>query len=175
MTNLNNKEIRKALIAKYLDAETSPEEEKFLSDYYICHEADEDEREFAKMIRMENSYASVLSDEGAEEYDRIIMQTNSRPKRRTIRWMAWASGIAASIALFFVLKSTPASPLPDTVEIAQSIQQMMNLDADGIKSITATPIDECVWVKAEFENGIVKTFIMSKDKEMNTTSLLAIN
>lgn len=173
--DINNKEIRKALIAKYLEAETSPEEEKFLSDYYICHESDEDEREFARMIRMENSYASVLSDEGKEEYDRIIMQTSSRPKRRTIRWMAWVSGIAASIALFFVLNSAPTSPLPDTVEIAQCIQQMMNLDMDDIVSVTATPVDECIWIKAELKNGTLKDFVMSHDERLGTITLLAIN
>ena len=173
MKDLYNKEIRKELIAKYLDAETSPAEEKKLCSYYSCHEADEDEREFAKLIQMENDYVPILSDESELEYDRIIMQINSKSKRMSIRWMAWASGMAASIALFFLLKSAPASQLPNTVEIAQSIQQMMNLD--GIKSITATPIDECVWVKAEFENGIVKTFIMSKDEDGEATSLLAIN
>ena len=51
---------------------------------------------------------------------------------------------------------------------------MMNLDTDGIVSISAVPVDECVWIKAKLEDGTVKTFILSKDKE-DTTSLLAVN
>ena len=42
-------------------------------------------------------------------------------------------------------------------------------------SISATPVDEYVWIKAELKDGSTKTFIMSKDKEMGETSLLAIN
>jgi hypothetical protein len=44
---------------------------------------------------------------------------------------------------------------------------------DEIASITATPVNDYVWVKAELKDGTTKTFIMSENK--GTTSLLAIN
>lgn len=174
--DIRNKEIRKELIVRYLDAETSLSEEKLLVGYYLENEVvDEDEQAIARMIWMDNVNTALLSDEGADEYDRIVKETSPKIKWISVRWIAWISGIAAAIALFFMLNASPSSSLPDTTEIAQSIQQMMNLDTDGIVSISAVPVDECVWIKAELEDGTVKTFIMSKDKEEDTTSLLAIN
>lgn len=174
MIDINNKVFRKKLIAKYLDAETSLTEERMLVDYYLGNmDVDEDEQAFAQMIRMENIHASLLSGEGVEEFDRIVNGKKQEFKRIPLRWMTWVSGIAASIALLFAV--IPSSQMPETSEIAQSIQQVMNLGMDDFVSITATPIDKCIWVKVELENGEKKTFIMEKDKEMGTTSLLAIN
>ena len=176
MIDIRNKEIRKSLIVNYLNAETSLADEKVLVDYYLdCKDADEDEQAFAKMIRMENVHDSLLSDEGVEEYDRIVSETKRDSKRIPLRWMTWVGGIAASIALLFMMSPISTSPKANTMEIAQCIQQVMSMDMEDIVSISATPVDNYVWVKAELKDGSTKTFIMSKDKEMGTTSLLAIN
>lgn len=172
--DIKNKEIRHRLIVRYLDAETSPTEEKMLMDYYAGNnQVDEDEQAFAQMIRMEKMNVSLLSDEGVEEFDRMVGEAKKETKRIPLRWIAWASGIAATIALLFMM--VPSSPQTSTLDIAQSIQQVMNLPMDDILSITATPIDDCVWVKAELKDGSSKTFIMDKDREKGTTTLLAIN
>ena len=174
MIDIRNKEIRKSLIAKYLDAETSFAEERMLVDYFLSHkDVDEDEQAFVKMIRMENIQTNLLSDEGVEEYDRIVSETKQESKRIPLRRMIWVGGIAASIALFFMLSPVFTSPKANTVEIAQTIQQIINLPMDEIASITATPVNDYVWVKAELKDGTTKTFIMSENK--GTTSLLAIN
>ena len=174
--DIRNKEVRKALIAKYLNAETSLAEEKMLMEYYFGNkDVDEDEQAFAQMIRMENIHTNLLSAEGVEEYDSIVGETKQEPKRIPLRWMAWMGGVAASIALFFMLSPVFTSPKADTMEIAQCIQQVMSLDMEDMVSISATPVDEYVWVKVELKDGSTKTFIMSKDKEMGATSLLAIN
>lgn len=170
--DIRNKEIRQQLIIRYLDAETSPAEEKMLLEYYgKNNHVDDDEQAIAQMIRMENLNASILSDEGVEEFDRIIGGTKQETKRLPLRWIAWMSGIAATLALVFLM--IPSSPKTNTLEIAQSIQQVINLPSDDIMSITATPIDEYVWIKATLKDGSVQTFIMNKEKE--TTTLLAIN
>ena len=174
MIDIRNKEIRKSLIAKYLDAETSFAEERMLVDYFLSHkDVDEDEQAFVKMIRMENIQTNLLSDKGVEEYDRIVSETNQDSKRIPLRRMIWVGGIAASIALFFMLSPVFTSPKANTMEIAQCIQQVINLPMDEIASITATPVNDYVWVKAELKDGTTKTFIMSENK--GTTSLLAIN
>lgn len=174
--DIRNKEIRKQLITKYLNAETSLAEERILMDYYFTNkEVDEDEQAFARMIRMENIHADLLSDEGVEEYDRIVSETKQESKRIPLRWMTWAGGIAASVAMVFMLSPIFTSPKADATDIAQCIQQVMSLDMEDMVSISATPVDECVWVKAELKDGSTKTFIMTKDKEMGETSLLAIN
>lgn len=174
MIDIRNKEIRKSLIAKYLDAETSFAEERMLVDYFLSHkDVDEDEQAFVKMIRMENIQTNLLSDKGVEEYDRIVSEAKQESKRIPLRRMIWVGGIAASIALFFMLSPVFTSPKANTMEIAQCIQQVINLPMDEIASITATPVNDYVWVKAELKDGTTKTFIMSENK--GTTSLLAIN
>ena len=172
--DIRNKEFRKKLIIKYLDVETSSAEERMLVDYFLSHkDVDEDEQAFVKMIRMENIPTNLLSDKGVEEYDRIVSETKQESKRIPLRRMIWVGGIAASIALFFMLSPVFTSPKANTMEIAQCIQQVINLPMDEIASITATPVNDYVWVKAELKDGTTKTFIMSENK--GTTSLLAIN
>ena len=174
MIDIRNKEIRKSLIAKYLDAETSFAEERMLVDYFLSHkDVDEDEQAFVKMIRMENIQTNLLSDKGVEEYDRIVSEIKQESKRIPLRRIIWVGGIAASIALFFMLSPVFTSPKANTMEIVQCIQQVINLPMDEIASITATPVNDYVWVKAELKDGTTKTFIMSENK--GTTSLLAIN
>ena len=88
MIDIRNKEIRKSLIAKYLDAETSFAEERMLVDYFLSHkDVDEDEQAFVKMIRMENIQTNLLSDKGVEEYDRIVSETKQESKRIPLRRM----------------------------------------------------------------------------------------
>lgn len=174
MMDIKNKEIRNRLIDRYLNAETSPVEEKMLRDYYERNKpVGEDEQAFARMIQMENMNASLLSDKGVEEFDRIVGEAKQTTKRIPLRWITWTSGIAATITLLFML--FPTSPGTNTLEIAQSVQQMMNLPMDDILSITATPIDNCVWIEVELEDDISKTFIMNRDEDNGTTTLLAIN
>lgn len=45
-----DKETRKALIEKYLEAETTPLEEQRLREWFATHPADDDEQELALLI-----------------------------------------------------------------------------------------------------------------------------
>lgn len=176
--DINNKEIRRGLINRYLNAETSLSEEKMLTCYYLeNNDVEEDEQAIAKMIRMVNIHTSLLSDEGVQEYDQIINATKQKNKRLPLKWITWMGGIAASIALFFIIPhiSASSSQTSETFEIAQYIQQVMNLNMDDMVSITATPIDECVWVQTELRDGSTKVFIMDKSNINETITLLAIN
>ena len=176
MKDMTNKEIRKALIEKYLNAETSPAEEKRLADYYLHHKADEDEQAVVRMIGLERSNAHLFSDEGTKIFDQLLEGKKKVRRPTFIRRLAWAGSIAAMVALCLTLYPTRKETIPfKTEEITQSLRQLIELETDDIVSITATPIDECVWLKAELKDGSTKTFIMSKDAELGTTSLLAIN
>ena len=172
MIDIQKKEVRQELIAKYLDAETSRNEEKMLLEYYLTNrEVDDDEKGFAKLIRVEYVNASLLSNEGVEEYERIVNEGKPKLRLKPLQWITWVSSIAATVALFVWMVSSPQKT--NTDEIAQSIQQVINLPMNEITSITATPVNEYVWVKAELKDGTTKTFIMSENQ--GTTSLLAIN
>ena len=178
MINIKDKEIRLQLIAKYLEAETTVAEEAMLHAYYMENKADEDEQAIARMICMEHADADLLSDEGAEEFDRIVSQTKPKQSRPIIRRMAWISGVAAAIALLLVFNvQLPQEEVPSeaftTVEIAGYVQQLMNVE--DVETVTASPIKECVLVTATLADGTTKMYIMNKDSEEGSTSMLAIN
>ena len=197
--NIENKEIRRELIGRYMEAETTPAEEQQLAAYYASHEADEEERPVARMIRMEHLNASLLSDEGVKEFDRIVSSAkiqprkacefvslpvcelaNSKPQKLKSSKALWLGGMVAAIALLLVLnlstlrKAEPSAAF-DTIEIAEHIQQMINLNMEDVTSISASPIQECVLLTATLADGTTKTFVMSKDPEEGSTSMLAIN
>ncbi|MCR5710041.1 MAG: hypothetical protein K6G79_06120 [Bacteroidales bacterium] len=71
---MEDKVTRRALIEKYLNAETTPEEERQLREWFAGHEADEDERDFALLIGLEAPCASCLPelDLTDAEFDRIM-------------------------------------------------------------------------------------------------------
>ena len=177
MMDIKDKDTRMALVARYLEAETTVAEEALLAAYYAANEAEEDERAIAQMIRMEHANEALLSKEGAEEFDRIVSQTKSKQSRPIIRRMSWISG-AAAIALLLVLNvQLPQEEVPSeaftTVEIAGYVQQLMNVE--DVETVTASPIKECVLVTATLADGTTKMYIMNKDSEEGSTSMLAIN
>lgn len=178
MMDIKDKDTRMALVARYLEAETTVAEEALLAAYYTANEAEEDERAIAQMIRIEHANETLLSKEGAEEFDRIVSQTKSKQPKPHIRRMAWIGGVAAAIALLLVLnvalpRKAEPSPAFTTMEIAGYVQQLMNVE--DIETVTASPVKECVLVTATLADGSTKMFIMNKDPEEGSTSMLAIN
>ena len=177
MINIKDKEIRLQLIAKYLEAETTVGEEAILHAYYMENKAEEDEQAIARMICMEHADADLLSDEGAEEFDRIVSENQAKPRKATIRNL-WIGGWAAAVTLLLVLnivtqrKEEPSAAF-NTVEIAGCIQQLITVE--DVTSVTASPVKECVLVTAQLADGTTKMFIMNKDSEEGSTSMLAIN
>ena len=177
--DIKDKDTRLALVARYLEADTTVAEEALLAAYYAENEPEEDECAIAQMIRMEHANEALLSKEGAEEFDRIVSQTKPKQSRPIIRRMAWISGVAAAaIALLLVLnvqlpREAEPSPAFTTVEIAGYVQQLMNVE--DVETVTASPIKECVLVTATLANGTTKMYIMNKDSEEGSTSMLAIN
>ena len=177
MTNVMDKEVRLQLIAKYLEAEATVAEEAMLHAYYTEHKAEEDEQAIARMICMEHADANVLSDEGAEEFDRIVSENQAKPRRGNVRNL-WIGGWAATITLLLVLniaaqREEEPSAAFNAVEIAGCIQQLMT--AEKVTSVTASPVKECVLVTAQLADGTTKMYIMNKDSEEGSTSMLAIN
>ena len=178
MINIKDKDTRMVLVARYLEADTTVAEEALLAAYYAANEAEEDERAIAQMIRMEHANEALLFKEGAEEFDRIVSQTKPKQSRPIVRRMAWISGAAAAIALLLVFNvQLPHEEVPSeaftTVEIAGYVQQLMNVE--DVETVTASPIKECVLVTATLADGTIKMYIMNKDSEEGSTSMLAIN
>ena len=89
MCDLNNKEIRKEILRRYLDAETTIAEERALVEYFMQHNSDDEERAVAVMIVAENNISRVGFDENST---RVSVNKNSRARY-------WWAGLAAAIAV----------------------------------------------------------------------------
>lgn len=176
--DIKDKDTRLALVAKYLEAETTMAEETLLVAYYTANEPEEEERDIALMIRTEHTNEALLSEEGAEEFDRIVNQTKPKQPKPYLRRMAYAVGTAAAITLLLVFNvALPHEAEPSksitTVEIVGYVQQLMNME--DVETISASPVKNCMLVTATLTDGTTKMFIMNKDSEEGSTSMLAIN
>ena len=49
------------------------------------------------------------------------------------------------------------------------------MNVEDVETVTASPIKECVLVTATLADGTTKMYIMNKDSEEGSTSMLAIN
>ncbi len=107
MTNMNNKTIRQIIVQKYLDAETSVEEEKALFDFYNQTNLSlDDEEEIVRQLILSTSHLTdhfELSDEKVREFDRIMAEKDYMILRKTI----WPWIATACIAMILVVLLAP--------------------------------------------------------------------
>lgn len=176
--NIKDKTTRKELLSRYLEASTSVDEERLLAEYYTRYRADEDEVAIARLILVERIDASFLSETNEEAFERINQKLKQKSKRLIPKWTVWAGGIAASISLLLLLNTAPKEQQEDKtftpIEIAQNIQEIMNLEIEDVLYITATPVGDCILMEAGLTNGSTKSFVMKKGQGTGETSLLAI-
>jgi hypothetical protein len=180
-----DKDTRKALLANYLEAETTWEEELTLRDWFAAHPADEDEREVAMLIEMTvpGAAESADSDAAVAAFDRMMAEAEAsgrtegteRPRRRKV--LRWAAGLAAAAVLAgLVLLFRPrpeTAPVLTPVQIAECIQQMMLLEMGDIESIVATPSGDRAFLTVYLRDGSTCAYILSYNGEDGTASLLA--
>lgn len=185
INDLADKNSRKALIERYLEAETTPAEEQRLRDWFARHQADADEREIALLVGLAAPCASCLPelDETEAEFDRLVAaggngsnNGNGRGRRR-LRWRAGiAAAAAAAIALFFFLRPAGSKEQPiSPVAIAEGIRQIMMLSPDEIETVVATPSGSKAILTAYLKDGQTFSYILTYDTDDGTTSLLAYN
>lgn len=118
MNDMNNKATRMGLVERYLEAETSPEEERLLAGFYNSCKADglsEEEKAVRLLIlgtHGEDAAATLEpSADKEQEYDRLM-------KTRAVLSVRWktaittaAIGLAAAVALALFL---PVQPRPES-------------------------------------------------------------
>ena len=172
-----DRETRKALIEKYLEAETTPSEEQRLREWFSSHPAEGDEQEIALLIGLSAPCGHCLPEtgDGEAEFDRIVATAESGRRRRLARWPLWTAAAAAAVALLLWLVPTrrgAADPLTP-IQIAEGIQQMMLLDIGDIESIVATPAGSYAILTAQLKDGNSCSFILTCNEDEGTTSLLA--
>ena len=144
-----DRDTRKALIRRYLEADTTPAEEQRLREWFSTHPADADERDFARLIGLPTPGGLAETDDAAG-----------------------AAAVALLLWLIPARSHDADSPLTP-VQIAEGIQQMMLLDIGDIESITATPAGPMAILTAHLKDGTTCSYILSCNKDEGTTSLLA--
>ncbi len=171
MIDIDNKLERKVLIERYLEADTTIAEERALAEYYAMNQPDADEAAFAKLVLTGNTALNSLSNSGEREYDRLVENRHRIGFKRTLRWVA---GIAAAIAVVAIVRASIVSYINNQcditpMEIAETLNTLMDLSADEIESINATPCGKNVLITARMKDNSSSTYILTREGDALTT------
>ena len=124
MTNLNDKTTRLRLIERYLEAETSPVEERFLTEYYLANPecAEPDEREVRDLILASHLAKAdepfQMSEEKERLFDELMAFQPNRHRSRKRMLYASVATVAAVLSAVCFLLLRPSRSI-DGVEITQ--------------------------------------------------------
>ena len=169
MDTLTDKNFRKELIARYLDAETDAAEEMLLAEYFAEHRPEAYEEAVARLILAERPEALLAG--GEQEFAREAVRGRGSAARPW-RWALAGLAAAAALALFLLLRPTaPAAPAFTPLEIAESLNTIMGLGLGDVESATATPSGANLIVTVHLKDGTDLPFIMSRDGDTGTLSL----
>ena len=174
MNTLNDKTVRRALIDRYLEAESTPAEERQLREWFAMHPADEDETDVALLIGLAAPCANCLPEEEREmEFDALVSARVGRSRLRL--WQRCALGItaAAAIVTLVLLLFQPAEKPLDPVVVAENIRQLMYIAPDQIESVTAKPQGARAILTVHLKDGSTCAYLLTSDEEAGTTSLVA--
>ena len=127
------------------------------------------EKDNRTLAELEKAY---LSDESAAEFDRIVR--NSRARWRRPRAGFALAAAAAAIALILTLSPKRDVCTFDGLEIAEGIQQILNLDTDDVRSVTATPEGSRVILTARMKDGSECSYVMSRAEGTDAVLITAM-
>ena len=171
---------RKELIQRYLNAETSVEEEIMLAESFrqTPPQNEEEEKIEAMLLCLKDSAASDSSEDdriAEEEFDRIVSKSG---RRKGLVWaVSSAMATAAVILLFLLLK--PASPQPeDNTDLIQQIQHihlLSQLSLEDSDKCEFRPIEGGYVMTAYFPDGETSSYILIAEEDGKTYSLLSLN
>ena len=115
---------------------------------------------------------AYLSDESSAEFDRLVERGISRRRNRLI----WGTTLAAAASLALILTFwTRGGEEFSGLEIAEGIERILELDADGINSVMAKPDGDKVVLTALMNDGSRCSYIMSRENGASAVSITAIN
>lgn len=140
MTDLNDNAVRKEMVRRYLNAETTIEEERELRDYYANTDNDltgEEENVRWLLLYLPDDADYTVSKVRAEEFDKIMKRPSNT---RIIRLIASAAAVAI-VMLVFMLTTVDDKRIEDKPQVADNgISQEINVsnDVPNMKTETAT-------------------------------------
>lgn len=176
-TMLENKQFRMALAERYMEADTTIQEEKMLAEYYASHQPDADEEQIATLIRMSHSEAdaSMLAD--TADFDRI-----SKDRRPVHMLLRWSSVAAAAIILMLVCLHIGHNQVQpetqsaiSTMQILEGMEMISKIEVGEIESVKAEPQGSTVVITVRLTNGKERSYSMTCNSDASSLSFTALN
>lgn len=174
-TMLENKQFRKALAERYLDADTTIREEQMLAEYYASHQPDEDEMQIAALIRMTHAGASDMID--TADFDHITK--GGKPVRMILRWSSVAA--AAVILMLVSLHIGHKQLQPEnqtaisTMQILEGMEMISKIEVGEIESVKAEPQGSTVVITVKLTDGKERSYSMMCNSDASSLSFTALN
>lgn len=167
MTNLNDITKRRQLAEKYLNVETTVEEERMLRDFYSHAEEplapeDEDMRLLMDATKRLSS-GFVLSGEKAEEFDRLMQKRSKKSKIVALHWIVSAAAIICAV-LFLPVRPTDnakAQTEISTSELLEAINILSDVGGDDM-TITASSCNDGFIIKTSTSNEPPNSYMLRR-------------
>ncbi len=171
---------RKELIKRYLDAETSLEEELLLAESFrqTPPQNEEEEKIEAMLLCMKDSAVPDSSEEeqsAEEEFDRIVSKSG---RRKGLVWAISSAMVAAAVILLFLLLKPAAPQTEDNTDLIEQIQHihlLSQLSLEEADKCEFRPIEGGYVMTAYFPDGKTASYILIAEEDGKTYSLLSLN
>lgn len=171
---------RKELIQRYLNAETSVEEEIMLAESFrqTPPQNEEEEKIEAMLLCLKDSAASDSSEDdriAEEEFDRIVSKAG---RRKGLVWAVSSAMAAAAVILLFLLLKPAAPQSEDNTDLIQQIQHihlLSQLSLEDADKCEFRPIEGGYVMTAYFPDGETASYILIAEEDGKTYSLLSLN
>ena len=173
---------RKDLIQKYLDAETSVEEESLLAESFADNPpVDTEEEKIAAILAHSNLISEVKSEKESlleddiiaeQEFDRII--TRQRISRI---WGYSLAGLAAAVALFFLLRTQSTETQSENYS-GNPVEQVLLFSNNALEEAEKCefePIEGGYILTAYFPDGSKGKYLLSQTEEDQSFFLISLN
>lgn len=177
MINLNDKQERLLIIERYLDADTTVQEERMLAEYYATHTIESDEEQIAELIKMSHPVADTVMMADTADFDRITVRRKPVPMI-----LRWSSVAAAAIVLVLVCLHIGKPALPEetlctmsTAQILEGMEMLSKIEVGEIESVLAKPQGERVIITVKLVSGKERSYSMTGDADGTSLSFTALN
>ncbi len=186
MITVEDKQMRMALAQRYMDADTSIQEELMLARYYASHPiVDSNEEQIASLIRIVYSETDAMLQLDSSEFDRIV-SGHKQPARKSRTIISWSAAAAAAVLLLLVclrLNRPVAEPVQSdettlqvsTAQILEGMEMLSRIEVGEIESVLAQPTGSTVLITIKLKSGKESTYLMSTGDGGNSLSFLSLN
>lgn len=148
---------RKELIHLYLDAETTPEQEKELArSFAATPPTDGQERAVYRLLQIMEPIPLPERPEAGKEYDRVVR----RAVRRPFYWGVTGVAAAAIVAVLLFI-GQPKEPQEEYSPLLEQIAFLSNFDPSGAESLEFKPVGDGYVMTAHFPDGQTASFILT--------------